>query len=643
MNILYYEYSFTMNIHYTINVHFINILYTFYYPFTLYPLHLLCLSPFITLLYSLLPYFSSLFLSFLMAPIYVKGGTWTHVEDEILKAAISKYGLTQWARVLSLLPKKLAKQAKARWFEYLLPRTQGKSQVWTRDDDDKLLGLVKIFPNQWRSIAPIVGRTAAECVERYQKLIDEAGGIAPDTNNDDLGLSGAGIETLPATGPTAGAHFVPETQESIPAEDMEDDDREMIAEAKARLANTLGKKAKRKARERMLDELKRIALLQKRREMKSAGINVRLTKLKKGEFDHINDIVNEHEPVAGLHDVLEENVVADRELESLKRKIGSEGMDVTQRKKKTPAKVPQDNTEKATEQKVADLELLQPQPTKKEDSKTGRGKSFISDLLSRLPPPKHTRAVVIPALEEQVDEIALGEEPDELILVDHGEHLRNLEILRQVSDEQAKMRRSQVVQRDMEIPKPWKLPKQECTGIAARVQQELLALVGSDYRRYVDNNTEYSLVEDLDEEVWNKVWKEVKEEMERGKRKVEGEGNEGTTNDKEENLTSKEQPDTNNNVSLDSKIDKLTSIYNTGSLIRERIDTAVGFDEFIEKEQALIASIQELHAESVALEQEIEMEQALAAADAVVFAKRRDHWRSMVDRVNEMRRGGVYG
>jgi hypothetical protein len=33
-------------------------------------------------------------------------------EDEILKAAVMKYGKTQWARVSSLLPRKTAKQVK---------------------------------------------------------------------------------------------------------------------------------------------------------------------------------------------------------------------------------------------------------------------------------------------------------------------------------------------------------------------------------------------------------------------------------------------------------------------------------------------------------------------------------------------------
>lgn len=46
----------------------------------------------------------------------------------------------------------------------------------------------------------------------------------------------------------------------------------MLSEARARLANTQGKKAKRKARERQLEEARRLAMLQKKRELKAAGI-----------------------------------------------------------------------------------------------------------------------------------------------------------------------------------------------------------------------------------------------------------------------------------------------------------------------------------------------------------------------------------
>ena len=80
------------------------------------------------------------------------------LQDEILKAAVMKYGLNQWARISSLLVRKSAKQCKARWYEWL-------------DPDEKLLHLAKLMPTQWRTIAPIVGRTPAQCLERYEKLL----------------------------------------------------------------------------------------------------------------------------------------------------------------------------------------------------------------------------------------------------------------------------------------------------------------------------------------------------------------------------------------------------------------------------------------------------------------------------------------
>ena len=49
-------------------------------------------------------------------------------------------------------------------------------------------------------------------------------------------------------------------------------EKEMLAEARARLANTQGKKAKRKAREKQMEEARRLASVQKRRELRAAGI-----------------------------------------------------------------------------------------------------------------------------------------------------------------------------------------------------------------------------------------------------------------------------------------------------------------------------------------------------------------------------------
>lgn len=252
-----------------------------------------------------------------MSTGYIRGGTWTNVEDEILKAAVSKYGLNQWARVSSLLARKTPKQVKARWTEWLDPSI--KKMEWSREEDEKLLHLAKLMPSQWRSIAPIVGRTANQCIERYQKLLDDAERIeSGGAGEGDLALRGVDEAGDAVGGPSSsyadkmsdihGVDAIPETRPALPdAIDMDEDEKEMLSEARARLANTQGKKAKRKDRERMLQESSRLALIQKRRELKQAGMNMKLKRKKPiGGVDYNTDIPFEHRPAQGLYDTSEE-------------------------------------------------------------------------------------------------------------------------------------------------------------------------------------------------------------------------------------------------------------------------------------------------------------------------------------------------
>ncbi|GAB7338660.1 hypothetical protein MBLNU457_5391t1 [Dothideomycetes sp. NU457] len=248
----------------------------------------------------------------------VKGGVWTNIEDEILKASVSKYGLQQWARVSSLLARKTPKQCKARWAEWLDPGI--RKVEWSKDEDEKLLHLAKLMPTQWRTIAPIVGRTATQCLERYQKLLDEA----EARESDEFGLGGP--DGGEAAAPSADdvrrlrpGELDPDP-ENKPARpdtiDMDEDEKEMLSEARARLANTQGKKAKRKARERQLEESRRMATLQKRRELKASGINVKVTTRKPGQMDYNADIPFEKAPAPGFYDTQEEMAVNEREREA---------------------------------------------------------------------------------------------------------------------------------------------------------------------------------------------------------------------------------------------------------------------------------------------------------------------------------------
>lgn len=142
--------------------------------------------------------------------------------------------------------RKSAKQCKARWYEWLDPSI--KKIDWTKEEEEKLLHLAKIFPCQWRTIAPIVGRTPNQCVEHYERLLEQAQGKMKE---DDLrSLKPGEIDPNPETKPAKPDEI-----------DMDEDMREMLAEARVRLANTKGKKAKRKAREKIIEEARRLALM----------------------------------------------------------------------------------------------------------------------------------------------------------------------------------------------------------------------------------------------------------------------------------------------------------------------------------------------------------------------------------------------
>ncbi|XP_067622464.1 cell division cycle 5-like protein [Eurosta solidaginis] len=112
-----------------------------------------------------------------MPRIMIKGGVWRNTEDEILKAAVMKYGKNQWSRIASLLHRKSAKQCKARWYEWLDPSI--KKTEWSREEDEKFLHFVggecfNIFQGCIRTSTLILRGSAEQFLEetelRYMML-----------------------------------------------------------------------------------------------------------------------------------------------------------------------------------------------------------------------------------------------------------------------------------------------------------------------------------------------------------------------------------------------------------------------------------------------------------------------------------------
>ncbi|EGW04351.1 Cell division cycle 5-related protein [Cricetulus griseus] len=137
------------------------------------------------------------------------------------------------------------------------------------------------MPTQWRSLAPILGRTAAQCLENYEFLLNKTAqrDNEEETTDDPRKLKPGEIDPNPETKPAR--------SDSI---DMDEDELEMLSEAGACLANTPGKKAKRKAKEKQLEEARRLGVLHKRQELRAAGIEIQKKRKKKRGVDYNAEI-----------------------------------------------------------------------------------------------------------------------------------------------------------------------------------------------------------------------------------------------------------------------------------------------------------------------------------------------------------------
>jgi pre-mRNA-splicing factor CDC5/CEF1 len=240
--------------------------------------------------------------------IYIRGGPWSNAEDQVLLAAYMKYGGNQWLRIASLLPKKSPAQVKARWEEYLDPTL--RKTAWTQKEDEKLMYFAKVMPTQWRTIAQYFGRTSHQCVDRYREIVDKVTGTPHQSDND----SAIAHRMLP--------NF--ETWDAMPDPvDMDQESKEMLAEARARLANTQGKKARRKARERQLDVLRKLTTLRKARELESAGLIIGKKNVWEDEEWEM-DVITTHQAKPGVYDTTKDDETANKErVNRIKRKIAA--------------------------------------------------------------------------------------------------------------------------------------------------------------------------------------------------------------------------------------------------------------------------------------------------------------------------------
>ena len=97
------------------------------------------------------------------------------------------------------------------------------------------------------------------------------------------------------------------------------------------LSSCRGKKAKRKAREKQLEEARRLASLQKKRELKAAGIELRGKERRNRGINYNAEVAFERKPAPGFYDVGDE-AVRTRDMQQEFRPVTIEEMEGKRRK-----------------------------------------------------------------------------------------------------------------------------------------------------------------------------------------------------------------------------------------------------------------------------------------------------------------------
>ena len=94
---------------------------------------------------------------------------WSFEEDEMLKEAVTKFGITSWYNVSLFVGSRSGKQCRERWIGQISPDLSKDN--WNEEEDMKLANLQKVHGNKWTFISQFFdGRSPINIKNRWYRL-----------------------------------------------------------------------------------------------------------------------------------------------------------------------------------------------------------------------------------------------------------------------------------------------------------------------------------------------------------------------------------------------------------------------------------------------------------------------------------------
>jgi hypothetical protein len=139
------------------------------------------------------------------------GGTrkkkWSPLEDQILRAAVGRFGLNNWRSVAMFVPGRSSKQCRERWLGHMAP--DNTKDEWSVQEDMILVERQALMGNQWaqikgflpgRSVVSVKNRWNWLCRRDVQNHTQEFGEIARAQAKSEDAVSCPGAPFAPEPG-----------------------------------------------------------------------------------------------------------------------------------------------------------------------------------------------------------------------------------------------------------------------------------------------------------------------------------------------------------------------------------------------------------------------------------------------------------